>query len=177
MSTPPDRCEQERKAALRERQRRSEAKYRATEKGKRVTAARNKRWRKTEQGRASLRAAAARYRATPKGRNNRSRIQGAYSTTSKGKATTRRAALLARYGITEAQYAMMVELQGGVCAICGRPPKTLRLAVEHDHQTGRVRGLACFRCNRDRIGANTVETARKVLAYLESDFDGRKLVA
>lgn len=79
------------------------------------------------------------------------------------------------FGLTPTQYGEMLRLQNNVCAICGHPPKTRRLAVEHDHKTGRVRGLTCHRCNRILIGRNTVETARKILVYLESDFDGRKL--
>src|SRR5688572_29467720 len=80
------------------------------------------------------------------------------------------------YGITVEQYEKMLELQGGVCAICGNPPGRQRLAVEHDHgPSKRVRGLACWKCNKYRIGMNTVETARKILAYLESSFDGRVL--
>jgi formate dehydrogenase maturation protein FdhE len=38
--------------------------------------------------------------------------------------------------------------QGGVCAICGSPPKTRALHIDHDHRANRVRGLLCFRCNR-----------------------------
>lgn len=80
------------------------------------------------------------------------------------------------FGITPEQYDKMLARQGGGCAICGRPPKKNRLAVEHDHGASkRVRGLACHRCNKYKIGTNTAETARLVLAYLESDFDGRNL--
>lgn len=80
------------------------------------------------------------------------------------------------YGISIAQYQTMFSQQGGVCALCGRPPKRYRLAVEHDHgPSKRVRGLTCQFCNRYLIGKNTAETAKKVLAYLESTFDGRTL--
>lgn len=39
--------------------------------------------------------------------------------------------------------------QGGVCAICHRPPtdRKRRLHVDHDHKTGRIRGLLCLHCN------------------------------
>lgn len=41
----------------------------------------------------------------------------------------------------------MLELQGGVCAICKKPPKKKRLEVDHDHRSGIVRGLLCWKCN------------------------------
>ena len=52
-----------------------------------------------------------------------------------------------KYGITAADYAKMFKAQRGTCAICGRPPKKIQLAVDHDHKTKKVRGLLCFRCN------------------------------
>jgi hypothetical protein len=52
------------------------------------------------------------------------------------------------YGLTPAGYDELLASQGGVCAICGRPRGKNRLAVDHDHVTGRVRGLLCIRCNR-----------------------------
>lgn len=51
-------------------------------------------------------------------------------------------------GVTDEEYAAMLERQGGGCAICGARPKTRRLHVDHDHATGKVRGLLCHRCNR-----------------------------
>jgi hypothetical protein len=51
-------------------------------------------------------------------------------------------------GVTSEQYEAMLAAQGGGCAICGNPPKTRRLDVDHDHRTGKVRGLLCHRCNR-----------------------------
>jgi len=78
-----------------------------------------------------------------------------------------------RYGITDRQYELMLQMKGGGCWICGALPKKRRLAIEHDHATGRVRGLACHNCNRHLIGKNNAGTARRVLAYLEDNFDGR----
>lgn len=57
--------------------------------------------------------------------------------------------LKARYGITPAEYLNMEREQGGLCKICHKPPsgRWKRLHVDHDHATGKVRGLLCFRCN------------------------------
>jgi len=58
------------------------------------------------------------------------------------------------YGITPADYDQMYEAQNGVCTICAWPERakykgTLkRLAVDHDHRTGKVRALLCNGCNR-----------------------------
>lgn len=42
----------------------------------------------------------------------------------------------------------MLASQGGGCAICGRAPREdIALHVDHDHATGAIRGLTCFRCN------------------------------
>ena len=51
------------------------------------------------------------------------------------------------YGITVEDYERMFSSQEGVCAICSNGTKN-RLAVDHDHQTGAVRGLLCPRCNQ-----------------------------
>jgi hypothetical protein len=56
-----------------------------------------------------------------------------------------------RYGLEAADYQRLYEHQGGKCAICGKPEERAerhhRLTVDHDHSTGRVRGLLCFTCN------------------------------
>lgn len=111
-----------------------------------------------------------RYRRSAKGQATLLRQKGHAS-----RAVQRRLKLLKKYGITVRQYDLMFALQDGKCVGCGRPPKTRRLAVEHDHHTGRVRGLACHNCNRHLIAKNTAETARWLVAYLSSDFDGRNL--
>jgi hypothetical protein len=79
-----------------------------------------------------------RFRATQKARRQRP----------EAKAKEREAHLLRKFGITQAQYDEMLAQQGGGCALCGRPPAPgISLHVDHDHVTGKVRGLLCFRHN------------------------------
>lgn len=62
--------------------------------------------------------------------------------------TIRRAALKARYGITESAYNKLYVNQQGKCAICKCECATGRaLAVDHCHKTLVVRGLLCSECN------------------------------
>lgn len=79
---------------------------------------------------------------------------------------------LKRYGLTPAEYAGMFAAQGGVCKVCSEPPRGEgrfgRLVVDHDHASGRVRGLLCSSCNRG-IGwlRDSVPLLRKAVEYLE----------
>lgn len=75
---------------------------------------------------------------------------------------------LLRRGLTVEQYDKLLLDQGGVCKICGRPPKKLRLSVDHNHQTGAIRGLLCWKCNTG-IGwfREDVNALRKAADYLK----------
>jgi hypothetical protein len=70
-------------------------------------------------------------------------------------------------GVDDAEYERMLEAQGGGCAICGAKPKTRRLHVDHDHATGKVRGLLCHRCNRALPTWVTVSWLRDAIDYLK----------
>lgn len=61
------------------------------------------------------------------------------------KSEERNAYLLRTFGISSDQYECLLDAQGGRCAICGRPPKSVALHV--DHATGVIRGLLCIGCN------------------------------
>ena len=57
-----------------------------------------------------------------------------------------------RFGISAAELESLHQSQGGRCAICGdeqsaKSTKVRRLAVDHCHRTGKVRGLLCLNCN------------------------------
>lgn len=54
-----------------------------------------------------------------------------------------------KYGITIKQYNKMFNLQHGCCAVCNKHQSTFekRLAVDHNHKTGKIRGLLCAGCN------------------------------
>lgn len=72
-------------------------------------------------------------------------------------------------GVTDAEYQRLLEAQNGGCALCGRPPKTRRLHVDHDHRTGAVRGLLCFVCNRFLPASRDADWHRRAAEYLEPD--------
>jgi hypothetical protein len=60
-----------------------------------------------------------------------------------------RARTLAKYGLTLDDFQRLLVYQGGVCYICGRPPREGKnLHVDHDHKTGLTRGLLDWQCNR-----------------------------
>jgi len=49
--------------------------------------------------------------------------------------------------ITEEDYQVMLENQSGLCGICRRPNGGRRFHVDHNHDTGFIRGLLCHKCN------------------------------
>lgn len=56
--------------------------------------------------------------------------------------------ILRHHGITAEQYYAILKKQKGCCAICKiRPKPKKHLAIDHNHKTGEIRGLLCFRCN------------------------------
>src|SRR5271166_6166626 len=55
--------------------------------------------------------------------------------------------LIRKYGVTQPDYDVMFAAQNGCCAICRRS-QDRAFDIDHDHQTGEVRGLLCTNCNR-----------------------------
>ena len=92
------------------------------------------------------------------------------------KNSARKSMLKNRYGITLGQYDRMFEQQNGVCAICsGTNPDGRRLAVDHNHKTGRVRELLCLKCNGQLSGIEDKGYLKKAIKYLRKHNDIRGL--
>ena len=81
------------------------------------------------------------------------------------------------YGLTLAEYDQMFEVQDGICAICGRPETSKnqwgikRLSVDHNHKTGKVRGLLCVACN-SALGytKEDIVVLSKMISYIQENF-------
>lgn len=79
--------------------------------------------------------------------------------------STRDYHLRQRYGVTREVFDALVDRQGGVCAVCRQAEP---VHVDHDHVSGRVRGVLCFNCNgglgqfKDRA-----DVLRSAIDYLE----------
>lgn len=76
------------------------------------------------------------------------------------------------YDLTAEDYSNLFAWQRGRCYICQQQPRVKRLAVDHDHRTGQVRGLLCandeWGCNRTLARVlNNVGMAERLLAYVQ----------
>lgn len=86
-------------------------------------------------------------------------------------------------GISLAEHAELLDLQGGVCAICRRPETAARggrvrlIAVDHDHATGQVRGLLCNACNTALgLFGDDTEVMSAAIEYLRSHAQAKEKV-
>ena len=72
-----------------------------------------------------------------------------------------------RYKLSSTDYYALFELQGGRCAICHVTPEEMgeRLAVDHSHATGDVRGLLCRPCNK-ALGSHELRGTSAWSSYL-----------
>lgn len=79
-----------------------------------------------------------------------------------------------KVGITEEDYLDLLHDQDGKCAVCGRhsDEASRRLSIDHDHKTGRVRGLLCHKCNVG-LGMFNDDTGvlNRAIDYLMSHWD------
>lgn len=68
-----------------------------------------------------------------------------------------------KYGVTPAEYRAMYRAQGGRCYVCRKATgKSRRLGVDHNHETGEVRGLVC-------TGSRDPKTCNRLIAFYTRD--------
>jgi hypothetical protein len=132
--------------------------YKDPEKRKAYHAAYHRQWRKDSKNQERLRVK-ARLRATAEPEAHRQRFRTWYyerggkehqSQRTQDRTKERHRRLARKYGITPEAYEAMWAAQEGKCLICVTPEEEVRgkrLCVDHDHKTGKVRGLLCHRCN------------------------------
>ena len=60
----------------------------------------------------------------------------------------------------------LLDIQQNNCVVCGKSLKDHKIHVDHDHKTGLVRGLLCWRCNRYRVAQNRSDDIKQVYEYL-----------
>lgn len=97
--------------------------------------------------------------------------------TDKGKHSMRQRNLKVKYNVSLEDYQILLENQKNNCAICNEKESAMnhysktvkRLAVDHCHTTGKIRGLLCTNCNT-LIGKSKddIDILRNVIKYLES---------
>lgn len=88
-------------------------------------------------------------------------------------------AKLKKYGLTNEQYEAMKSKTGNKCYICNKPPKSKALHIDHNHKSGKVRGLLCYVCNRRLIGKlgdrpDAVSLFNAAALYIAKNSDYRK---
>ena len=83
-----------------------------------------------------------------------------------------------KFGLTVTEYGMLAESQGNACAVCREVcPTGRRLAVDHCHTTGNIRGLLCQGCNTG-IGKFRDSPERLIAAarYLQEQTEHDKIL-
>lgn len=89
------------------------------------------------------------------------------------KLKNRKAFIKKKFGIEYSEYEKLSEEQNNLCAICNNTENSSRnkyLAVDHDHLTGKIRGLLCTNCNRG-IGLlkDSIPVLQKAIEYLNKE--------
>lgn len=75
---------------------------------------------------------------------------------------------IGKLGITRKQYKELFDNQNGRCSVCRKTSKR-RLVVDHDHKTGKIRGLLCTKCNMS-LGLldDSIDNLKNMIGYLNS---------
>lgn len=97
----------------------------------------------------------------------RSKIATDHRKTPEGRYKKRLSTIKWRHGLSADEYLEMVDKQENLCAICGKPPGSKALAVDHNHLTNKTRELLCVACNF-AIGwfKDDIEVMQKAIQYI-----------
>lgn len=99
-------------------------------------------------------------------------LSTSYARENKGKIPTTGYTLKRRYGITSLDYEKMLEVQDYKCRICGvnKCVTGRNFSVDHNHTTGKIRGLLCAHCNVG-IGnfKDDISYLEKAIQYLKDN--------
>jgi len=94
-----------------------------------------------------------------------------YRKTDKAKTAHKENKLRYNYGITLDDKWQMFADQRGCCAICGKGKHIRKLYIDHNHESGKVRGLLCNRCNTGMGYVDNIELLEKMITYREKHRD------
>ncbi len=86
------------------------------------------------------------------------------------KRSARKSAIKRKFGLTLEDFNEMLLAQECLCAICKIHVSKLKrdISVDHDHKTGKVRALLCYRCNTILgMAKDSIEVLKNTIAYLE----------
>ena len=122
------------------------------------------------------------YRQSEKGKIVRKQYNDEYLRRKDTKIGMRAVGLRLKFNLTLDDYNQIFNNQKGCCAICGKHQSEFKnaLSVDHNHKTGKVRGLLCVRCNTRLSFIENAELMAKTTAYLaeyatasQGEYDGR----
>lgn len=84
--------------------------------------------------------------------------------------------LRVKYGLTVHEWERLLQSQNEQCPICHKALSRKNTHVDHDHKTGKIRGLLCFECNTG-IGKfhDDIDRLRAAISYLQSPLPDVKL--
>ena len=100
-----------------------------------------------------------------------------YKGNENGKRRVRNRNLIKQFGITLIDYEVLLEKQNYKCLICGISQESLsqQMAVDHDHQTNKIRGLLCGSCNGGLgLFKDNILLLRKAIKYLKNSINNLK---
>ena len=109
------------------------------------------------------------YGRRPDCRLCQNKAENAYYSTEKGKEARFKQWLKTRYKLSLDEYNALVAKHDGNCAICNNPPTAyFKLYIDHDHTTGKVRGLLCSQCNSLLgMAKENIDTLQAAISYLK----------